>query len=38
MQHVKRCPESPSLCWTMIVVLIGLTCFAVVLFLGKFSG
>jgi hypothetical protein len=38
MQHVKRCPESPSLCWTMIVVLIGLTCFAVALFIGKFSG
>jgi hypothetical protein len=38
MQRVKRCPESPSLCWTMIVVLLGLSCVAVFLFIEKLGG
>ena len=36
MQRAKRCPESPSLCWTMMVILVGLAGYAVALFIGKF--
>jgi hypothetical protein len=36
MQRAKRRPESPSLCWTMMVILVGLAGYAVALFIGKF--
>ena len=36
MQRAKRCPESQSLCWTMMVILVGLAGYAVALFIGKF--
>ena len=36
MQRAKRCPESPSLCWTMMVILVGLAGYGVALFIAKF--
>ena len=29
MQRAKRCPESPSFCWTMMLILVGLAGYAV---------
>jgi hypothetical protein len=36
MQPAKRCPESPSLCLTMMAILVGLAGYAVALLIGKF--
>src|SRR5258708_40330672 len=36
MQRAKRCPQSPSLCFTLMGILVGLAGYAAPLFIGRF--